>query len=74
MLAADSNESLPMRVDCSAKRPKKNPPCGVAAVEIVEGQSNEGVIGLGASAGNGAGKSEVKSASSKVPRNMEGMK
>ena len=63
-----------VRGDCSANLPKRIPPCGDAGIELVEGRSSDGVvIGLGASVGNGIEKGEVKSASSKAPRNMDEM-
>ena len=50
---------------CSTLRPKSNPPCGAAGVELVEGKSSEGVVvRLAVGVGKGAGKSEDNCASS----------
>ena len=54
---------------------KEHPSLRRRRVELVEGKSSDGVVmGLGASVGNGKKKGEVKSASSKVPRNLTSKK
>ena len=76
MLAADFDERLGLITllegDCSARRPKHNPPCRVAVGGLANGSRSKGeFVGLLASVGHGAQNGEKKVVSSKVPRNMD---